>query len=378
MQYRSFGNTGIKVSVLGFGAMRLPEVEIKGKYQVKEEESIEMIQRAFELGVNYIDTAYPYCHRQSELIVGKALKGWRDKIYLSSKMPTWEVKKRSDYRRLLEEQLKKLKVEYIDFYHFHGLDEDSFKNTVLKHNLLKEARKAKEEGLIKHISFSFHDKPEVMKRLIDMGIFESVLCQYNLLDRSNEEAMAYAQSKGLGVAVMGPVGGGRLATSGILKEIPVGNIKSTPELALRFVLVNKNVSVALSGMENMEMVEENTRVASLSEPLSSKQLQIMENFIENRKKKEEIPCTNCGYCQPCPENVAIPEIFQLMNYYTIYGLKEYACKEYQNIGVGTLWSGDKDERKQADACVECDECEKKCPQKIEIMEKLKEIHEILG
>jgi len=378
MEYHNFGNTGVKVSALGFGAMRLPEVEIKGKYQVKEEESIEMIQRAFELGVNYIDTAYPYCHNQSELIVGKALQGWRDKVYLSSKMPTWFVKKRSDYRRFLEEQLKKLKVEYIDFYHFHGLDEDRFKNIVLKHNLLREARKAKEEGLIKHISFSFHDKPEVMKRLIDIGIFESVLCQYNLLDRSNEEVMAYAQSKGLGVAVMGPVGGGRLATSGILREIPVGNVKSTPELALRFVLANKNVSVALSGMENIEMVEENVRVASSSEHLTNEELQIMENFIEGRKRKEEIPCTMCGYCQPCPNDVAIPEIFQLMNYYTIYGLKEYARKEYQNIGVGTLWSGDKDERQKADACVECGRCEEQCPQKIKIMEKLKEIHEILG
>jgi len=378
MEYHNFGNTGVKVSALGFGAMRLPEVEIKGKYQVKEEESIEMIQKAFELGVNYIDTAYPYCHNQSELIVGKAFQGWRDKVYLSSKMPTWFVKKRSDYRRFLEEQLKKLKVEYIDFYHFHGLDEDRFKNIVLKHNLLREARKAKEEGLIKHISFSFHDKPEVMKRLIDIGIFESVLCQYNLLDRSNEEVMVYAQSKGLGVAVMGPVGGGRLATSGILREIPVGNVKSTPELALRFVLANKNVSVALSGMENIEMVEENVRVASSSEHLTNEELQIMENFIEGRKRKEEIPCTMCGYCQPCPNDVAIPEIFQLMNYYTIYGLKEYARKEYQNIGVGTLWSGDKDERQKADACVECGRCEEQCPQKIKIMEKLKEIHEILG
>ncbi len=378
MQYRSFGNTGIKVSALGFGAMRLPEVEIKGKYQVKEEESIEMIQRAFELGVNYIDTAYPYCHSQSELVVGKALQGWRDKVYLSTKMPTWMVEKKDDYRRFLEEQLKKLNVEYIDFYHFHGLDEDRFKNTVLKHNLLREARKAKDEGLIKHISFSFHDKPEVMKRLIDIGIFESVLCQYNLLDRSNEEAMAYAQSKGLGVAVMGPVGGGRLVVSDILKAAIGSDVKSTSELALRFVFANKSVSIALSGMENMEMVEENTRVANLSEPLSNKELEIMENFIENRKKKEEIPCTNCGYCQPCPENVAIPEIFQLMNYYTVYGLKEYARKEYQNIGVGTLWSGDKDERKQADTCEECGECEEKCPQKIKIMEKLKEIHEILG
>jgi len=378
MEYHNFGNTGVKVSALGFGAMRLPEEEIKGKYQVKEEESIGMMHRAFELGVNYVDTAYGYCHSQSELVVGKALQGWRDKIYLSTKMPTWMVEKKDDYRRFLEEQLKKLNVEYIDFYHFHGLDEDRFKNIILKYDLLREARKAKDERLIKHISFSFHDKPEVMKRLIDIGIFESVLCQYNLLDRSNEEAMAYAQSKGLGVAVMGPVGGGRLVVSDILKEAIGSDVKSTSELALRFVFANKNVSVALSGMENIEMVEENTRVASLFESLSNKQLEIMENFIENRKKKEEIPCTNCGYCQPCPENVAIPEIFQLMNYYTIYGLKEYAGKQYQNIGVGTLWSGEKDKRKQADACVECGECEEKCPQKIKIMEKLKEIHEILG
>ena len=373
MQYRDFGNTGIRVSILGFGAMRLPEVETRGKYQVKEEESIEMIQRAFELGVNYVDTAYVYNAGESELVVGKALKDWRDKIYLSTKMPTWEVKKRSDYRRLLEEQLKKLKVEYIDFYHFHDLNEDRFKNIVLKHNLLKEAQKAKDEGLIKHISFSFHDKPEVMKRIIDIGIFESVLCQYNLLDRSNEEAMAYAKRKGLGVAVMGPVGGGRLVVSDILKEAMGHDVKSTPALALRFVFANKNVSLALSGMENKEMVEENAGVASLSEPLTSKQLQIIENFIENRKKKEEIPCTNCGYCQPCPNNVAIPEIFKLMNYYTVYGLREWACKQYQNIG-----SGDKDERKQADACVECGECEEKCPQKIKIVEKLKEAHRVLG
>ena len=378
MQYRDFGNTGLKVSALGFGAMRLPEEEIKGKYQVKEEESIKMIQGAFELGVNYIDTAYGYCHSQSESVVGKALQGWRDKVYLSTKMPTWLVKKTGDYRRFLCEQLKKLDVEYIDFYHFHGLDEDKFKNTVLKYDLLREARKAKDEGLIKHISFSFHDKPEVMKRLIDVGIFSSVLCQYNLLDRSNKEAMAYAQRKGLGVAVMGPVGGGRLVASGILKEILSGNVKTTPELALRFVLANQNVSVALSGMENRKMVEENARAASLSEPLTNEELQVIQNFIEERKKKEEIPCNMCGYCQPCPNDVAISDIFQLMNYYAVYGLKEYASKQYQNIGVGLLESGDKDERHQADACTECSRCEEQCPQKIKIIEKLKEIHEVLG
>ncbi len=378
MQYRDFGNSGVKVSALGFGAMRLPQERIKGKSQIKQEKSVEIMQRAFELGVNYVDTAYNYNEGESELAVGKALKGWRERVYLSTKMPTWIVEKKDDYRCFLEEQLERLKVEYIDFYHFHFLNEDNFKNIVLKYDLLREAQKAKDEGLIKHISFSSHDRPEFMKRIIDIGIFESLLCQYNLLDRSNEGVMAYAKSKGLGVAVMGPVGGGRLASSGILKEILAGSVKSTPELALRFVLANENVSVALSGMGSIRMVEENVRVASLSRPLSNEELQTIETFIKERRKKEEIICNMCEYCQPCPSQVAISRIFELMNYYRVYGLKEYARKQYQDIGVGTLDSGEKDEREKADACTECGRCEEQCPQKIEIIEKLKEIHQVLG
>ena len=378
MQYRDFGNSGVKVSALGFGAMRLPQERIKGKSQIKQEKSVEIMQRAFELGVNYVDTAYNYNEGESELAVGKALKGWRERVYLSTKMPTWIVEKKDDYRRFLEEQLERLKVEYIDFYHFHFLNEDNFKNIVLKYDFLREARKAKDEGLIKHISFSSHDRPEFMKRIIDIGIFESVLCQYNLLDRSNEGVIAYAKETGLGVAVMGPVGGGRLASSGILKEILTGSVKSTPELALRFVLANENVSVALSGMENMQMVEENLRVASLSRPLSNEELETIKTFIKERRKKEEITCNMCEYCQPCPSQVAISRIFELMNYYRVYGLKEYARKQYQDIGVGTLDSGEKDEREKADACTECGRCEEQCPQRIEIIERLKEIHQVLG
>jgi len=212
-----------------------------------------------------------------------------------------------------------------------------------------------------------------MKRIIDIGIFESVLCQYNLLDRSNEGVIAYAKSKGLGVAVMGPVGGGRLSFSGILEGILTGSVKSTPELALRFVLANENVSVALSGMGNIQMVEENVKVASLSRPLSNEELQTIEAFIKERRKKEEIICNMCEYCQPCPSQVAISRIFELMNYYRVYGLEEYALREYQDIG-----SGEKDEREKADACTECGRCEEQCPQKIEIIEKLKETHRILA
>lgn len=367
MKYRIFGNTGIKVSILGFGAMRLPEEEISGKYYVKEEESIEMINIAFKLGVNYIDTAYPYCHSQSENIVGKALKGWRDKVYLSTKMPTWMVEKSSDYRRFLEEQLKKLDVDYIDFYHFHGLDDDKFKNKVLKYNLLNEAQKAKDEGLIKHISFSFHDKPDVMKKIIDTGIFESVLCQYNLLDRINEKSMAYAKKKGLGVSVMGPVGGGRITALDFLKDSIKEKIGSLPELALKFVFSNKDVSVALSGMENIKMVKENAKIASLAHILTSKEIKLIKKFLSEDKVKKLIPCTNCRYCMPCPSNVAIPEIFKLMNYYTLTELKDNSRLNYYNINSGN-------QSKLSDECTECGECEKKCPQQIKIMDKLKESH----
>lgn len=373
MIYRDFGKTGVKVSVLGFGAMRLPSIEKNGENHVDEEKSIEMIHKAFEEGVNYIDTAYMYCYGESEVVVGKALKGWRDKVYVSTKVPTWNIEKRDDYRRFLEEQMKKLDVDYIDFYHFHSLDNEKFEQKVLGFKLIEEAEKAKSEGLIKHISFSFHDKPEIMKKIIDTGFFETVLCQYNILDRSNEEAIKYAREKGVGVAVMGPVGGGRLEKADELVNVFAGKYKSGPEIALRFVFSNENVSVALSGMGTIEMVEENCKVASDGNFLSSQDRKILEEWINERKKKNEIPCTGCRYCMPCPSGVAIPDIFNIMNYYRVYGLLDFAKKSYGNIG-----KRENDERKQADACVECGQCEEKCPQKIEIIKLLKEIHKTLS
>ncbi len=373
MLYRKFGNTGVKISILGFGSMRLPMEEKNGRWTVKEEESIKMIHYSFEQGVNYIDSAYMYCNGESEIIVGKALKGWREKVYVSTKIPVWEVGKTSDYRMFLEKQLKKLDVDYIDFYHLHGLNEKTFNEKVLHFDLIREAEKAKQEGLIKHISFSFHDRPEIMKKIIDSGPFETVLCQYNLLDRVNEESIAYAHSKGVGVVVMGPVGGGRLSTSDVLINVFKGAILSTPEIALRFVFSNENVSVALSGMGNIKMVEENVHTASKFNSLTKKEKELLDNFIEERRKKEEIPCTACRYCQPCPQGVAIPEIFQLMNYYTIYGLKKFAIEQYANIGKNP-----DDKRKKADACIECKKCEEVCPQKIKITDHLKKIHKILS
>jgi len=374
MQYREFGKTGIKISALGFGAMRLPHKTINGKNVYDEDESIKIIHRAFELGVNYIDTAPSYCERKSEAIVGKALKGWRDKVYVSTKNPI-EDSSGSNYRKQLENSLKELDVEYIDFYHMWGISWAIFEDKInVKNGPMSEAIKAKEEGLIKHISFSFHDKPENMIKLIDTGLFETVLCQYNLLDRRNEQAIEYAHDKGLGVVVMGPVGGGRLAApSEVISNLLPGKVKSSAEIALRFVIANRNVSCALSGMENIKMVEDNAIIASNEDCLSEEELKAVNAVMEEKKRLAELYCTGCNYCMPCPQGINIPHNFLLMNYHKIYGLTDYARREYGKIG-----KGEKLKEKKAEECVECGLCEKKCPQKIEIRKQLKETAKALG
>lgn len=325
MRYKKFGNTGVEISVLGFGCMRFPTNKINDKDIVDEDKVHEMIRRAYELGINYYDTAYFYNGGQSEIALGKALKGIREKVIVSTKSPGHLVKKPGDYRRILEEQLNKLDTNYIDFYHFHGIGYDEFHQINENSGWLKDAQMAKEEGLIKHISFSFHDKPENMIRLIDLGYFENVLCQYNVLDRSNEAGMLHAAQKGLGVVVMGPLGGGRV--SGMPKEIAekLGiKVKSSAELALRFVLANPNVTCAISGMGSLQMVEENVATAANANPLNDIELKALNEMMAENEKLAQLYCTGCSYCMPCPAGVNIPHIFSMMNYYKIYHTEEYA------------------------------------------------------
>ncbi|MDI3508236.1 MAG: uncharacterized protein PWP48_593 [Clostridiales bacterium] len=374
MQYREFGNTGINVSLLGFGAMRLPMVNINGDDVVDEDKAIPMIHRAFELGVNYIDTAPGYCNKTSEIAVGKALKGWRDKVYLSTKNPI-EDTSGDNWRRRLEDSLKKLDVDYIDFYHMWGINWQTYTERIdVPNGPMEAARKAKEEGLIKHISFSFHDVPESMIKIIDTGNFESVLCQYNLLDRANEEAIAYAKSKGLGIVIMGPVGGGRLGEpSQQIQNLLPGKVRSTAEMALRFVMANPNVSCALSGMSSMDMIEENVQVASLPGALNDEERQIIDQMLEENKRLADLYCTGCNYCMPCPTGVNIPLNFQIMNYHRVYGLTEYAKSQYARIGIDDNMSGGK-----AEDCTECGTCVPLCPQNLDIIKQLRETAEVLG
>jgi uncharacterized protein len=373
MNYTQFGNTGIKVSRLGFGCMRLPMKMVDGKPQVDEDEAIAMLDKAFELGVNYFDSAYMYHGGLSEQILGRAMVGRRDKVIISTKSPGHLVKKPGDYRRILEEQLARLQMDHVDFYHFHGISYEAFTGIEKSAGWYQEALQAKKEGLIRHISFSFHSgKPEDMIKLVDLGHFESVLCQYNVLDRSNTEGIQYARSKGLGVAVMGPLGGGRV--SGLPKEITDRlGIKAaeSAELGLRFVASNPNVDIILSGMSSMQQLLENVEYVSRIEPLTPAELDGIQAMMEENKRLSELYCTGCNYCMPCPQDVNIPHIFQMMNYHKIYHISDYARNGYESIGSGWIRG------KKADACTECGACEMKCPQKLKIREQLKESRKAL-
>lgn len=372
MQYRMYGKTGDKVSVLGFGAMRLPMV---GDH-VDMDLSVGIIRRALDLGVNYIDSAAGYCRGESQIAVGKAVKGRRDKVFVSTKNP-YKGESADEWQKFLDQSLERIDVDYIDFYHSHGLQWEQYQQMLGRGKPIERFRKAKEEGLIRHMCYSCHDSPENMMKLIDTGDFQGMLVQYNLLDRRNEEAIAYAHEKGMGVAIMGPVGGGRLVAPSDQIQNMVGGARSTPDVALRFVLSNPNVTLALSGMNSMAMVEENVATASREEPLSEEERRKVLDVLEETKRLSDLYCTGCGYCMPCPNDIDIPENFRLMNYHRVFGLMDYAREQYKRLGsrrkrdgtVVVVWAA---------ACLECGECEPKCPQSIPIREQLKETHATLG
>ena len=375
MVYKTFGNTGIKMSALGFGAMRLPMLGEGENAQINDELAIPLIHRAFELGVNYIDTAPYYCEKLSEITVGKALKGFRDKVYLATKNPI-ENDSPDDWMTRLETSLKKLDTDYIDFYHFWGINLKNFQRWEgLSNGPLQAAERAKAQGLIKHLSFSYHDSAENFRPIIDSGRFETVLIQYNLIDRSNEENIAYAKEKGVGTVIMGPVGGGRLGApsdviANLLKEKPA----STAEMAMRFVLSNPHCDIALSGMSDLAQLEENAKIAAKEGHLTADEVIQVKAMMAENNKLADLYCTSCDYCKPCPQDINIPLLFNTMNTHRVYELTEHAKETYATILGGKnpwLKSG------LISSCTECGVCETKCPQKLPIIKQLKETHEAL-
>jgi uncharacterized protein len=367
MQYREFGKTGKRLSALGWGLMRLPQ---------EDDKAIEVIRHGIDLGINYLDTAPGYNNGWSERMLGEAIKGCdRSKLYLSTKNPLQDDTA-AGWRERLEASLERIGCGYLDFYQVvHSIGWQSYEENFSKPGGgLEAAKKAQEEGLFHHMCVSCHDSPENMIRLFETGLFEGMTLQYNLLDRKNEPVIAYAHEHGLGICIMGPVGGGRLSfPSERIGGVLGGDGASTAEVALRFVLSNPGVTTALSGMNTVPMVEENVAAASRKSPLTAAERKRIAKMLEENQRLSELYCTGCNYCMPCPNNVNIPENFRLMNLHRVWGLTDHAKHGYRHLGPehrhGWL---------PASACKECEECEPKCPQKIPIIEQLKETAKALG
>ncbi len=370
MTYRSLGRTGLQVSQLGFGAMRLPMKGEGAEAHVNRELAIPMIHRAFESGVNYIDTAVGYCNSDSQRVVGAALKGWREKIIVSTKNPDYGTDEKAWWANL-ENSLERLQVSAIDIYNHHGLNWKQWTEAV-EPRVGRWMTKARDQGLIRHICCSFHDSAESLRKIVDTGYPSVITLQYNLLDQQLEEGIAYAHDKGIGVVVMGPVGGGRLGSDSEVLGSVITGVRRIPELALRFVLSNPNVAVALSGMSTLAQVEENVAVASSSRRLEADDLALLDAHLKKLKAMADLYCTGCDYCLPCPKEVAISRIFEFYNRGRVYGLWDDARRIYGMLGQAPWLRG-----QPATACIECGACEKKCPQKIPIRKQLKEAHAAL-
>ena len=365
MQYRVLA--GEKVSILGFGAMRLP---MSGN-AVNEDAAISLMREGVDMGINYIDTAYVYHGGSSELIVGKAIAGsYRDKVMVATKLPLWMCNEPADLEKRLTEQLTKLGTDRIDFYLVHALGHemwDKAKNL----DVTKFLEKAKKDGKIRHFGFSFHDRYEAFEKIINEYNWEFCQIQHNIMDeefQAGTKGLKLAASKGVGVIIMEPLRGGNLANGlpdEALRVYGGYKVKRTPaEWAFRWVWNHPETAVALSGMNTREQLAENVRVASnaVANSFSAEESEIIQKVKAEFSNRVKVRCTNCGYCLPCPNGVDIPNNFTLYNSLFMYANKSLAKMNY-NVFMPP--------QKKAGACVECGECEPKCPQGIKIMQELK-------
>jgi predicted aldo/keto reductase-like oxidoreductase len=374
MQYRTFGRLPWKPSALGFGAMRLPIIGDERK-NIDIPEAIRMMRYAFDHGVNYVDTAYPYHDGASEVVVGKALKdGYREKVKLATKLPTWLCETPNDFDKYFTEQLLRLQTDYIDFYLLHALNKEKW-STMQELNVFDWAEQKIDQGQINYLGFSFHDSYEVFTDIIDGYDWTFCQIQYNYMDddyQAGTKGLKYAAAKGLAVIVMEPIRGGQLAgPSPAIAEIwDEPSTKRAPaDWALQWVWNHPEVSLALSGMSTMEQVEQNVVSAdtSSSNSLSSEEVTVFKKVKTKYRELCPIPCTNCEYCLPCPNDVRIPRIFEIYNEAVMYDKPDTAKRMYQFIK----------EEERAENCEQCGNCVESCPQSIEIPEWLSKAHEFL-
>lgn len=372
MLYRKMNKTGDELSILGFGAMRLPR---KGM-GIDEERAIKQIRYAIDQGVNYLDTALLY--GGSEALVGKALAdGYREKIKLATKLPHAQLKMREDMDKLLDVQLQKLRTDHIDYYLMHNLNIADWKK-MKELGITDFIEKAKADGRIRHIGFSAHTGTAEFKEIVDDYAWEFCQIQYNILDENNQagkDGLKYAAAKGLGIVIMEPLRGGSLARAPP-KEIQAiwdeAEVRRTPvEWALRWLWDQPEVNVVLSGMNEEKHIEENLRIAgeALPNSLTEKELALIGRVKDTYRRRMKVGCTGCQYCLPCPAGVDIPGCFD--SYNKTYMDNAMMAKVWYYLTVGGGFEG-KGQKGFASQCKGCGKCVKVCTQQIDIPVKLGE------
>lgn len=355
MQYRTVPKSGVKLSVISFGGMRIPT-----KDGVPEDEAIATVRRAIELGVNYVETAPGYGN--SEVLIGKALQGgWREKTYLSTKSQTSSA---ADMRAALERSMGRLQVDHVDFYHmWYVCNKGDWKDVIKKGGSLEGAKKAKADGLIDHIGITTHAPVPLVKKMVATGEFELVTISYNAANRDYEEIIDFAAEHEVGVVIMNPLAGGMLARA------PRGS-KDAPRprphilAALGHLVANPNITTAICGAKSPAEIEEDVAAGEFlpSEAAAAAAGADIDQF------KADF-CTTCGYCMPCAHGVEIPRAMLNWNYLKLYGLDfskwtRKARREFlKTVGFKK--------------CTECGECTERCPNSLPVIERLRELERVL-
>jgi predicted aldo/keto reductase-like oxidoreductase len=383
MLYREMGKTGEKVSILGFGCMRLP---IRGSYvKIDVEKASNILNYALDQGINYLDTAYPYhgistSHGgNSEIFLGEYLteSSRRDEVYLATKLPTWRLENEGDMENFLTQQLKRLQTDYIDFYLLHSLKEKQWFH-LEDLGVLEFLDQAVSDGRIKYTGFSSHDETDFIKEVVDSYQWDMCQIQYNYLDeniQAGKEGLNYAAEKGLGVVVMEPLKGGVLADyvpSEVQKIWDNAPLKRTPaEWAFSYLWDIPEISVVLSGMNTMEQLQENLQTAEngLPRSLTPKEIKLMEEVKEVYHGKISVECSKCGYCMPCPSGINIPQCLSYLNQAGMFEDYSEVKNQYYFMLKDTEMAGN---------CLECGLCEELCSQHIHIREELKKVARKMG
>lgn len=366
IDHRMIPALGKEISRLGYGGMRFP----KNGDEVDMDAAVQLLRKAYEMGINYFDTAMVYHKGESEKIFGKAFEPYpRDSYLIADKMSIWLCSDEEDMKARFYNQLKTLKTDYIDFYLVHSLNRNHYKKVKDLH-CVEFLQQMKQEGKIKHLGFSFHDTYQVFTQILNDYTWDFVQIQLNYLDWHNqgaEQLYRELERRNLPVMVMEPVRGGYLATIDSERAKPFLELepqRSIASWAIRWVESLPQVAVVLSGMSDLQQLEDNVATMTHFEPMNEQELAAIDRVVEEIRKVNEIPCTGCRYCMDCPMGVDIPEIFSIYSQYKIFGKEKAFVQDYEEVvehGNG------------AEHCVRCMACTTKCPQMIAIPDKLEMI-----